>query len=112
MVRSPLSCSFKLLALLLVLLFHSAVAFAQSLPQQKGLINDNENDFELGTIAQLGKLAETHKAKSANEIAIVTTASYAPYKNMEEYARQLASDLGIGQNKKQWRADCFKPGKK
>ncbi len=80
-------------------LLYSPVAFAQSLPQQKGIINDNENDFELGTVAQLGKLAETHKAKSANEIAIVTTASCAPYKNMEEYAKQLASTWALGKTK-------------
>ncbi|MDB5281440.1 MAG: hypothetical protein JWO06_515 [Bacteroidota bacterium] len=67
-------------------------------PVQKGLVVDAENDLDLETVAQLIKLVDTHKAKAADQIAVVTVTDYAPFKTLNEYAKELSNNWKLGNN--------------
>lgn len=68
----------------------------QALPKKSGVVNDAENDLEMATIVQLNKLIEEHKTKTTNEIGVVTTAAFAPYKTIDEYSQQLLKIMALG----------------
>lgn len=65
-------------------------------PKPNGWVNDFENDLDLSTIAYLKKQIEAHKAKTTDQIAVITIKSYSPYTTLGEYAKDIANNWGVG----------------
>jgi uncharacterized protein len=60
-------------------------------------VNDNENILNDSSIAQLTKLITNWRDRTAVEIGVVTTATYAPYDSITAYSIALGNQWGIGQ---------------
>jgi uncharacterized protein len=69
-------------------------------PIPAGFINDFDNVLSDEQEATLLNLVKQHKAKTSNEIAIVTLTSIQDYSGLEEYSLDLANNWKIGQEYK------------
>ena len=65
-----------------------------------GWVNDYEHILDDKSIKEITHLIEAHQKKTGNQIAVVTTLSYAPYDSIGGYALALGNQWGIGQKEK------------
>lgn len=70
------------------------------LPESIGVINDYEELFSSEQEQLLQEKIELHEALTTNEIGIVTTSSFSPYNNIDDYSLELFNTWGIGQKDK------------
>ncbi|MEI7801346.1 MAG: TPM domain-containing protein [Bacteroidota bacterium] len=70
---------------------------SEMLSKPDNWVNDNENILNDSSIAQLTKLITDWRDRTAVEIGVVTTASYAPYDSITAYSIALGNQWGIGQ---------------
>lgn len=69
-------------------------------PQRVGWVNDYEKLLTANEIAELTTIIRNHQQLTGDEIAIVTTKSFAPYHDLGSYGKDLATVWGIGKSKK------------
>lgn len=66
-------------------------------PKPENWVTDNENILDDSSVAQLTRLINNLREKTAVEIGIMTTPNYAPYNSILDYSIALGNDWGIGQ---------------
>lgn len=69
-------------------------------PQYTGFVNDFEDILTAQEEQELTAIIEKHKAKTTDQIAIVTLTSIDPYQNIDDYSLALARHWGVGQKDK------------
>ncbi|WP_020612527.1 TPM domain-containing protein [Sediminispirochaeta bajacaliforniensis] len=88
-----------LLLCIIFLLFASAAAFSQKLPDPVGTVNDFAGIIADSDKREIEQVAASVKQATGAEIAVATVQSYAPYGSIEEYSVALAQKWGIGAKK-------------
>ena len=88
--ESMRNISLALCAALFVVRLHA-------LPQSQGMVNDFAGVVDAAGRERIESLAETLKAKTGVELAVVTVKTISPYGTIEEYAVELFNRWGIGQ---------------
>ncbi len=69
-------------------------------PEYVGYVNDFEGVFTKEQIKELNDIIVKYEKETTNEIAIVTIASFEPYKTLFDYSLDLANYWGIGKKDK------------
>jgi len=69
-------------------------------PKPQGWINDFESVLTDTEIGNLQEMVKAYEEKTSKEIAIVTTSSIEPYKNLTDYSNDLFNEWGIGKKEK------------
>jgi uncharacterized protein len=87
-------------AFLFFLCFAGRVCTAQDnkppLPKQGGLVNDFEDDLDLGTVALLKDRMAAHNAKNGDNVVVASIKNYANFSSLKDYSVELAGKWNIG----------------
>lgn len=97
MMRYRNSIFRKLLPLLMLLLFSTALLPAQSLPDYRGYVNDFADVIDSESGRRIEAAAQKVKETTGAEIAVVTVESVEPYADIEEFSIELAEKWKVGE---------------
>jgi uncharacterized protein len=89
-----LTCLFTIVALNFHSQSHPQEYFR--LPENIGYVNDFEGVLTQNQIDDLSQIIRVHEKLTSNEIAVVTIASYKPYKSLFDYSLNLGNYWGVG----------------
>ena len=84
----------RIIIILLVLLFFGYVTYCQTIPANKGHVSDYENLFTPEQNAELTKLLTDYEAQTSIEIAILTVNDYES--DIADFAQKTAEKWGVG----------------
>jgi len=84
----------RIILILLAVLFFGYVTYCQTIPASKGYVSDYENLFTPEQNAELTKLLTDYESKTSIEIAILTVNDYES--DISDFAQKTAEKWGVG----------------